>query len=284
MIVTETAGGYQFVTQPAHARLAGRLADDWGGGRFDRPDPAAAVLVAAYNHDTGWWPYDSRPHLDGDGQPVDFREMPADVWTGLYDEGVETVAAVDRYAGLLVSMHGAGLRNQRYGLSPSWPETPPDYEPFVAGQERRQRELFEEIRTRGGPVSDADDRLLAALHESGSPPDGARSALWRNYRLLQAWDTLSLSFCVTDSPPGYPRVDAVPTGPDRPDATLSVESVAADTYSVDPYPFESDPLELSVPVRTVDSGFDTDDDLVAAYYRAGCERRPLTLVPAADDE
>ena len=119
MIVAETAAGYQFVTQPDHAALAGQFADHWGREEFDRPEPFAPVVLAAYAHDDGWRDYDRRPHLDGAGHPVDFRDMPPDVWTDLYDDGIDAVAETDTYAGLLVSMHGAGLRNQRYGLSPA---------------------------------------------------------------------------------------------------------------------------------------------------------------------
>ena len=85
MIVAETepapgsAGGYRFVTQPDHAALAGQFADQWGNDAFERPEPAAEVALAAHEHDDGWWPYDRRPHLGGDGPPVDFRGMPADV-------------------------------------------------------------------------------------------------------------------------------------------------------------------------------------------------------------
>lgn len=138
MIVAETATGYQFVSQPAHAALAGQFADHWGTDRFDRPDPFASLSLAAYAHDDGWYDYDRRPHLDAAGKPVDFREMPPSTWIDLYDEGIDAVVASDTYAGLLVSMHGAGLRNQRYGLSPGWPATPPEFEGFLEREHRRQ--------------------------------------------------------------------------------------------------------------------------------------------------
>jgi len=292
MIVAETGDGFQFVTQPAHARLAGQFADHWGNEAFTRPEPVA-VVVAAYTHDDGWWTYDQRPHLGSDGRPVDFREMPADVWTGLYDEGVETVVGLDRYAGLLVSMHGSGLRRRRYGLSPSWPATPEEFESFVDRQENRQTRLLDELRAENR-VSDADARLLSALHETGSAPDGADSRLWRNYRLLQAWDTLSLAFCVTDSPPGYSRIDGVPTGRNgegdgdengreggnsgASEARLSIDSVGEHEYRIDPYPFETSPLVVSVPVRTVDPRqFEDDAHLRRAYYRSAVENRSFTL-------
>jgi len=278
MIVAETDGEYQFVTQPAHARLAGEFADHWGNDTFETPNPRAAVLLAAYRHDTGWVPYDRQPHLDEDGQPVDFRDMPPETWTDLYEAGVDAVADVDRYAGLLVSLHGAGLRNRRYGLSPSWPETPPAFRSFVDRQENLQSRLAEALHEVGA-VSPADQRLLAQLHENGTADEGADSRLWTNYRLLQTWDTLSLAFCVTDSPPGYDGVDAVPTGDGR-EETLTVAAAGDGEFRVEPYPFDTAPLALSVPVRTVpNDAFDGPDELVRAYYRARRERRSVTLVP-----
>jgi len=281
MIVAEVDGGYQFVTQPAHARLAGQFADHWGADGFDDPDPGAAMRVAAYEHDVGWWTYDRHPHLDTDGRPVDFREMGARVWTDLYDEGIDTVVEMDRYAGLLVSMHGSGLRRRRYGLSPAWPETPDPFRPFVEREENRQARLLEELRTAGDQrVSAPDAELLSTLHESGTAPAKAGSRLWRNYRLLQAWDTLSLAFCVTDAPPGYPQIDAVPTGENGADTQLSIEATAdgAYRYRVDPYPFDESPLTVSVPARTVESQrFDDETELLRAYYRAGRETRSFTV-------
>lgn len=278
MIVAETDGGFQFVTQPAHARLVGQFADRWGNERFDRPDPLVPTLIAAYEHDTGWHSYDRRPHRDGDGRPVDFREMPPETWIDLYETGIDAVADLDPYAGLLVSMHGAGLRNQRYGLSPEWPETPAAFREFVDREEDRQPRLLADLREAGRDgVSAADAELLAALHESGGPPTVTESRLWTNYRLLQAWDTLSLAFCVTDSPPGYPEIGGVPTG-DGGDTTLSVEAIGDGAFAVDPYPFAESPLTATVPIRTVETRqFESERDLRRAYYRAPTEPRSITL-------
>ncbi|WP_135364226.1 DUF3891 family protein [Halosimplex halophilum] len=282
MIVAETAEGYQFVTQPDHAALAGQFADAWGNDDFDRPDPFGSLALAAYAHDTGWRTYDRRPHL-ADGEPVDFREMPAGTWVDLYDEGIEAVAGMDAYAGLLVSMHGAGLRNQRYGLSPAWPETPAAFREFVDREHRRQRRLLDALRDgeRDGPapVTAADRDLLRSLHDAKRVPGGYDGRLWADYRRLQAWDALSLSFCITDSPPGYGEIDAVPaTGGD--DATLSVTALDDGTYRVDPYPFETAPLEATVPVRTVGEDALADEATLArAFYDAGRELRRVTLRP-----
>jgi len=282
MIVAETATGFQFVTQPAHAALAGQFADHWGTDRFDRPEQFASLALAAYTHDDGWYGYDRRPHLDGSGEPVDFREMPPKPWIDLYEDGIDDVAATDAYAGLLVSMHGAGLRKQRYGLSPNWPPTPPEFEDFLGREHRRQDQLVAQLLHDGqSPVSDTDRRLLQSLHDSNTVPDGYDGQLWPDYRRLQAWDELSLAFCITDSPPGYAEIDGVPTTGPRGGTTLSISAAGEQTYRIDPYPFDTVPLEVLVPYRTVPKKAVTDDEsLVSAYYDARRATRSITLVPA----
>jgi len=291
VIVAETADGYQFVTQPDHAALAGQFADAWGSESVDRPEPAGSLVLAAYAHDTGWQSYDRRPRL-ADGDPVDFREMRPDTWIDLYDEGIDAVAGMDAYAGLLVSMHGAGLRNRRYGLSPEWPETPTAYREFVDREQRRQRRLLDglldeeaDLPDEGGaadegrdaPVSEADRDLLRTLHGDERVPDGYDGRLWADYRRLQAWDALSLAFCITDDPPGYDEVGAVPTSGPREEATLTVTRAGAGEYTIDPYPFHESPLTVTVPVRTVTAPIADGAPLARAYYAAGRETRRFTL-------
>ncbi|MFC7138844.1 DUF3891 family protein [Halosimplex aquaticum] len=287
MIVAETEGGYQFVTQPDHAALAGQFADHWGTGdagpgatRFDRPEPFAPLALAAYAHDTGWRDFDRHPRLGDDGDPIDFREMPAGPWIDLYDDGIDAVVEADDYAGLLVSMHGAGLRKRRYGLSPGWPETPDEFREFVAREERRQDRLAERLRADDARplLTDADRDLLDSLHGSEGVPDGYDGRLWADYRRLQAWDELSLAFCVTADPPGYDEIEGVPTTGARDGAALSITPVGTDEYRVDPYPFDESPLDVSVPLRRVDGdAFSDEDSLVRAYYEAGRETRSITL-------
>lgn len=281
MIVAETADRYRFVTQPDHAVLAGRFADHWGNDDLDRPAIGPSLLMAAYLHDVGWEPYDRRPHLDDEGRPVDFRETPADTWLELYDDGIESAVELDPVAGLLVSMHGAGLRKRRYGLSPGWPPTPPRYEAFVERQEELQSRLLGELLDDRGqtPFGPADVEHLSALHGSGEPPDGCRSTLWQGYKLLQAWDTLSLAFCSTVSPPGYGTIDHVPRGPDADDVELTIEAAGGDAFVIEPYPFEHEPLRASFPSRTVrKDAFERSEQLARAYYEAGRELTTFTLI------
>ena len=307
MILAEFDDRIRFVTQPDHAALAGRLAERWGGSELTRATPTAAVRLAVYAHDDGWWPRDRRPRRNADGSPQAFYELPPTEWIDLYGRGIDDVARVDRYAGLLVSMHGSGLRRQRYGLSPSWGATPSAFREFVDREERRQRALAAELREDPDDdrLSAADVELLDAIHETGRPPggsggagaaadsggagadggsgtDGDQSRLWRNYRLLAALDALALRLC-SATPPSDPgvsdaiSVDRVPTEPGRADTTLTARPTGAAEYRLSPYPFRESPIVVNVPSRTVNrTSFENEETLLRQYY--GAETRDLRIV------
>lgn len=280
MILAEADGRLRCVTQPAHAALSGQFAEHWGSDAFDRPTPAASTTFAAYDHDDGWWTYDRRPALGEDGRPLNFVEIPADAWIELYENGIDLVADIDAYAGLLVSLHGAGLRRRRYGLSPSWP-VDSTFDAFVEREETRQRELAARL-----VEDDGDDRLsttdrdaLAELHDAGGPPETGPARLWFNFKLLQVWDALSLSFCTTTTPPGQAEIDAVPTSLGDADETLTVDA-RDDGYVVAPYPFDVAPLTVTVHSRRVDDRrYDSQAALTREYYRATREQHSFALRP-----
>lgn len=280
VIVAETPSAYRFITQPAHARLAGQFAERWGRGEFRQPEPYAAVVTATTTHDDGWRRYDHRPHLDDAGRPIGFTDLPAGTWIEIYDRGIDAVIETDRYAGLLVSMHGTGLRRRRYGLSPDWPDTPPAFRTFVERQEARQDVLLETLRAdeTDERISATDAALLTALHENGAPPAATTSRLWWNYVLLQAWDALSLAFCRTMTPPATDVLSLVPRRPGGDDTSLRLTELVGRGIAVDPYPFDIDPLEVTVTARTVaKSAFETEADLVDRYRRVGPDDLTFTL-------
>ncbi|MFC7133059.1 MULTISPECIES: DUF3891 family protein [Salinibaculum] len=272
MLIAERDARYRFVTQPAHARVAGRLAEHWGGDGFDRPEPSPAVVTATYNHDNGWWRYDRQPHRDASGDLVGVRDVPPARWVEFYEDGIDSVVDLDPYAGVLASLHGSGLRRRRYGLSDATPPEHDSYERFVADEEARQRRLVDEMRREGDErVSERDAALLESLHESGTPADEG-SRLWRNYALLQAWDRLSLAVCAT-LPPG--ETTEIPLAGDE---TLTVAAVDGTTFEVEPYPFASDSLVVRVPARRVEkTAVETGEDLAGSYYGTPRESLAVTL-------
>ncbi|WP_435100154.1 DUF3891 family protein [Halarchaeum sp. P4] len=277
MIVTESAGRYRFVTQPDHAALAGRFARHWAADSLAEPAARHPFVVAAELHDQGWSDYDTRPRLDADGEPVGFIETDGEDWVRFYARGVDVVADVDPYAGLLASMNAAGLRRGGYGVRTrilDLSDRPP-FEGFVDAEEERQADLAARLAADDGtPVGERERALLDALHAEGSAPAGAiTSPLWRDYLLLQALDSLSLYLCNTVQFSAT-TVEHVPT--DDGDTTgIDVEPVGPATLRLDPYPFDNPSLAVSIPRRVVPVGA---EDLVEAYFDADVRRTDVTLV------
>lgn len=281
VIVAPTDTGYRLVTQPDHAELAGTFARHWGSERFREPEPRGAVLTATDLHDDGWISYDRHPCLNSAGKPIGFTEVPPTTWIQLYDDGINAVIEIDSYAGLLVSMHGTGLRRRRYGLSPSWTDTPAPFEGFVEDQEAEQRELIKRMLEHGdNRITRTDHQVVSRLHAKGHVDDPNDSLVWTNYKLLQAWDSLSLAFCTSVTGPTNQRISNVPRQPRGDDVTLVVKPQGNTRFSIDPYPFKAQPLNISLRFREVrESEFETDFELLTAYYRAELQRTELTLVP-----
>ena len=138
MIVRDTGDSWQVVLQTDHAELAGRFATSWA----DRGAQHASLTVAAKRHDDGWAVWERAPRVDETGKPVTFLDVDVRSHLAFYRAGIAAVTEQDEHAGLLVSMHGAGIYRQRYGLDPALgltraPEAEAEVEAFVAEQEAK---------------------------------------------------------------------------------------------------------------------------------------------------
>lgn len=271
MLVTERSDTYRIVAQTEHANQVGRMATQWGNEAFDIPAPSAPCITAAYLHDNGWWEWDLSPELENGG-PVNLFNVPPEQWTRFYTNGIDTAIEVNPYAGFLVSMHGVGVRRQRYGTHPSMPSYEQQYATFIAEQERLQQELLDALRSSeryGVHVDSAVARFVTSLHDSGDADgyDGNLPAIWTHYKLLQAWDRISLHCCLTDLSADE-TIHPVPVGEDS-DVELILSPVDETTVRIDPYPFSSAPLTVPVRgriIRNID--YESEADLVEAYYTA----------------
>jgi hypothetical protein len=270
MIVAEDDDRYRLVTQPDHSRQVGRIARHWGNDRVDAPEPRLPCVVAAEAHDNGWWEYDLQPHLV-DGKPAGILDPDSETWTEFYRRGPERVADMDPYAGVLVSMHGTGVKQQRYGWSESVPDKSEAFGAFIDDQEQFQRDRMAEMADteRFGAYATAAERDgLATIqagdaHEFGADPP----RIWTNYRLLQTWDMLSL-YCCRSNSLSASRITGVPGGPDGETTTLSLEPTDERTVRIDPYPFDTAPLSVPVEGRLLDKPVATESNLFDAYYQA----------------
>jgi hypothetical protein len=193
VIVRDTGDAWQVVLQTDHADLSGTIAGAWA----DRGPRHASVVTAARRHDDGWAVWERSPLVDEAGAPVTFLDVRVPAHLAFYRAGIAAVTDEDPYAGLLVSMHGAGIYRQRYGADPGLRLTQAAdvaelVEAFVAEQEGSFAE-------RAAAVG-VDDELR-----------------WADYHRLQAYDRLSLLFCLRDlatcGPFALGDLEVEPTGP-----------------------------------------------------------------------
>jgi hypothetical protein len=209
MIVRDAGDAWQVVLQTDHADLSGAFARAM---RAQGPHHDA-LAIAAERHDDGWAVWEQAPRVDERGKPVNFLEVDIRSHLAFYRAGIAAITEQDPYAGLLVSMHGAGIYRQRYGLDP----------------------------TLGlAKAAEAQDEVDAFVAEQEAKFDGEPGEHLGDYELLQLYDRLSLYFCMRDVEAG----DAAELQGFR------LEPVAPWHIQIRPYPFGASPLRCSL-VRRV---------------------------------
>lgn len=239
MIVRRTPEAFVLVHQLDHAALSGLFARHWGGGPFAAPEPRESVILAAARHDEGWRDQDAQPLYDAARRgPAHFRTVDVRTHIPLYRAGIERIVGLDPYAGLLVSMHGSGIYQGRYGAGPV-----------------RMRTQTEDVRAVMDAFVAEQEALQAALKRRLWPGYGRRRlferAVWTHYELLQIWDLLSLFVCLDRHETPRQALGPAPSAPDGEDITLRVESTGEATVRVDPWPFDRPALEVTVPATAI---------------------------------
>lgn len=264
MVVHPVKGVLCLTLQTDHAQACAELAAAWGNERFAAvSENRDSVLRATRLHDAGWAEWERQPVIRPEsGRPYSFLDIPQVVHTEIYTRGVAAVRADDPYAALLVSLHGAGLYNGRYGHLPQLPVRPPDpgageaIVRFLTAQAAVQAEILDQLR-----------------------PD--LKTLWTYYRWLQAWDAMTLMAALFDAGQG----PTIPIGPmpcriggaDAP--ILAMHGTGPDTWRVEPWPFAGDELELTWPVRYVpDRAYASDEEFREALRRAPWDQRRVRFV------
>jgi hypothetical protein len=245
MVLREDRDAVICIGQPAHAHVSGQLARSWGNERFGEVHPREEVRLGAEQHDVGMALWDTAPELNPDtGRPYSFMEMPLERHLELWGQAHERMRAQNRYAALLVSLHGAALY-QRRDLDRADPDDAAAIRAFLDGQRAVQDELMRALRSDPQAAPYATPDLLA-----------------RNQRLIWTWDFLSLALCLDWAPTG---IDDVPTAgePTRLELTPVGEALA-----VDPWPFGRDRVELRCEGRRLQGRFDDEEEMRAALYRA----------------
>jgi hypothetical protein len=210
MIVRDAGDAWQVVLQTDHAELSGAFARGWA----ERGRGHHSLVVAAARHDDGWAVWERAPRVDESGKPVNFVDVDVRSHLAFYRAGIAAITEQDTDAGLLVSMHGAGIYKQRYGLDPGLGLT-------------RAAEAREEI-----------DAFVAEQEAKFGGEPGDR---FDDYELLQLYDRLSLYFCMRD----------VEAGEEAELQGYRLEPLAPWRVRLSPYPFYESPAHFSLVRRVI---------------------------------
>ena len=244
MIVRDAGADWQVVLQTDHADLSGAFARAWAD-----PGPRhEALAIAAARHDDGWAVWERAPRIDGEtGRPVNFLDVDVTSHLSFYRAGIAAISEQDPYAGLLVSMHGAGIYRQRYGRDPALglsraAEVQDLVDAFVAEQEGG-------YENRMAATGVADERS------------------WADYELLQIYDRFSLYFSMRD----------VEAGEEAEFQGYRFEPLAPWHVRMDPYPFPESPASFSLLRRLVPKGGQRQDDFAHAFLALPAERTAITV-------
>ncbi len=110
------------------------------------------MVLAAQEHDSGWWDWEIKPQLNNDGLPPDYigsiKHLGGKVWLDFYRHGIYRLAEQDPYAGYIVSLHSDGLLTQGRGLLPYMPDYAvyPEVKEFLTEQESYRAELMQQLK------------------------------------------------------------------------------------------------------------------------------------------
>jgi hypothetical protein len=256
------------ILQTDHSRIAGLLAAHWGNGEFARLNPYASMVLAAQEHDSGWWDWEIKPSVNEQGYPSDYigsiKHLGQGVWLDLYRRAIERIAARDLYAAYFVSMHGEALLTKGMGLLPSMPDYTGDaaVQEFIAQQK--------ELRARWLPALRNDP----ALQEMTSD-----AHLWTNFKLMEVFDQFAQFVCnrypfnsqMRKNGPTRTLANVpVPVAPGKPDVTITVDVQNETEAVVRPFPFDVNPLRLCFEGRLVPNRpFGTPDEFLEHFYGGG---------------
>jgi hypothetical protein len=217
-----------------HAKTAKSFASAFGIDKFRRSEPWDLMLFLVENHEEGWRLFDEQPRLDtSTGFPFHLADSPQSILVRKSRISPDFNEKYHPWCGLLSSMHSWGLYNRRYGLSDKI-----SIEKVLAGeQEEVSRMLNSELARQ--------ERLKAVLArrpESASWIDPVR--LFSSYKLLEFFDTLALYLQLTHWKLRVPTAFRNVPMEIGQDCTMYAEPVDVETVRLQPYPFNSDPLEI----------------------------------------
>jgi uncharacterized membrane protein len=245
MIVCDVGDCWQIVLQTDHADLSGELARRWK----ERTERHESLITAAERHDDGWAVWEQAPMCDlSSGKPLNFLDVGVLAHLAFYRAGIAAITEQDAYAGLLVSMHGAGIYRGRYGLQPELSLT-------FADEVREQVDAFVAEQEGAFDARDAEAGVSAQQRSE-------------DYGLLQIYDRGSLLFCMNDTlaPPATEL------------SGYSFETDGPGSVRMSPFPFDGDEQQFSLLRRLLPKRAWSDGhEFRREFFATQPERTSITL-------
>jgi hypothetical protein len=225
------------------------------------------MVLAAQEHDSGWWEWEIKPSVNEQGYPSDYigsiKHLGQGVWLDLYRGVIERLASRDPYAAYFVSMHGEALLTQGMGLLPSMPDyrNDPAVQNFIAEQKVPRGRWLAQLRS--------DPNLLELTQDSH---------LWTNFKLMEVFDQFAQFVCNRypfnsqarkNGPTNKLSNVPVPVADGAPDITLTIDVQNEHEAIVQPYPFDISPLPLSFEGRLLPNrGYARQEEFLENFYSA----------------
>ena len=255
------------ILQTDHSRIAGLLAAHWGNDQFAKPRPYASMVLAAQEHDSGWWDWEIKPSVNEQGYPSDYigsiKHLGQGVWLDLYRRAIERLASRDLYAAYFVSMHGEALLTQGMGLLPSMPDyrSDPAVQNFITEQKVPRSRWLAQLQIDAVP-----NELIQESH------------LWTNFKLMEVFDQFAQFVCNRypfnsqarkNGPTNKLSNIPIPVADGKPDVTLTIDVQNEREAIVSPYPFDISPLSLSFEGRLVPNrSYSKQEEFLEDFYKA----------------
>ena len=257
------------IRQTDHAFLSGFFAREWGNETFTKPEPFASFCLAVAEHDNGWQEWEMLVGVDPKTfAPYNFMTVPTEEHITLYQRGIERIVKADLYAGLLVTSHCMGLYDKARATMPGYSAK------YVRAQEQHlaadfvQRLRLQQLRMKVDLRSDpatrpyVDERLLKL-----------------NAQRLDALDRLSLYFCLGAN--ADTTIESVPVNDEGREVDWQLRSTGGGQFTLDPYPFRREPLEIAIIARHIPKRRYADEaDLQKVIITAPFFNMHFTLRPA----
>jgi len=251
-----------------HSRVAGHFAAHWGNKDFDRPQPYSSVVLAAGEHDIGWWEWEMKPsNLNDKGLPLDYHDGSlkylGQLRLDFYKNAVDRVMSRDAYAAMLMAMHGVALMNAGYGKYAYPPDrtSDPRVKAYVDHQDGLRVRLLGELRQNEQYKQYCSDEQV-----------------WTNYEYMEIFDVLAQFVCnryplnsqARKLGPTNTLNDLdVPTKHGKPTTKIKIDTVSKNKAILDPYPFDVDPLPFSFTARLVPNRpYKDGEEFLGEFYRA----------------